>query len=124
MVRGLRTFKELQESGEGIASNILANRLRRLQAANIIGATVDQSDRRRISYRLTEKGIALAPVLLELLIWGGRHEKTAAPCGLIVQMEKNRKEVLAEVHRRWREGDTSPFLPDFVGEGATGPRGN
>ncbi|PYX17343.1 MAG: transcriptional regulator, partial [Acidobacteria bacterium] len=38
MVRGFRTFKEFQESGEGVATNILADRLQRLETAGIITA--------------------------------------------------------------------------------------
>src|SRR5205807_3166979 len=57
MVRGLRTFKEFQESGEGIATNILANRLHKLEAAKIITAEEEKTDGRRVNYRLTEKGI-------------------------------------------------------------------
>jgi len=113
MVRGFRTFKQFQESGEGIATNILADRLRKLEAAGIITAEVKATDRRSLSYRLTEKGIALAPVLLELLIWGARHEETAAPCALIAHMEKNRGEILAEVRRRWRERNPTPLIPRF-----------
>src|SRR5438445_6998523 len=82
MVRGLRTFREFQESGEGIATNILADRLQKLQAAGIITAEEEKTDGRRVNYRLTEKGIDLAPVLLELLIWAARHEETGAPCAL------------------------------------------
>jgi DNA-binding HxlR family transcriptional regulator len=118
MVRGLRSFKEFQESGEHIASNILADRLRKLEGAGIISAEEQARDRRRISYRLTEKGIDLAPVLLELLIWGAEHEDTAAPCALIARMEKSREQVLREVRRRWRERDPVPFLPPFVASGA------
>jgi len=113
MVRGLRTFKQFQESGEGIATNILADRLRRLEAAGIISAEVDETDRRSVSYRLTARGIDLAPVLLELLIWGAHHEETGAPCGLIAEMVKNREEVLAEVRRRWRQRDPTPLIPRF-----------
>jgi DNA-binding HxlR family transcriptional regulator len=109
MIRGFRTFKEFEGSGEGIATNILANRLRRLQAAGIVMAEAEEADGRRVNYRLTEKGIDLAPVLLELLIWGARHEKTEAPCALIAEMERNRGNVLAEVRRRWRERDPSPL---------------
>jgi DNA-binding HxlR family transcriptional regulator len=116
MVRGYRTFKEFLQSGEGIATNILSDRLRRLEAARIITAEVEAGDRRRVSYRLTEKGIDLAPVLLELLIWGARHEDTGAPCAEIDQMAKNRAAVLAEVRRRWLERDPEPFLPKFGGE--------
>jgi DNA-binding HxlR family transcriptional regulator len=109
MVRGFRTFKQFQQSGEGIATNILADRLRKLESGGIIESEPDEEDRRRVSYRLTEKGINLAPVLLELLIWGARHENTGAPCGLIEAMVNNREQILAEVRRRWQERDPNPL---------------
>lgn len=111
MVRGLRTFREFQQSGEGIATNILAERLQRLEAAGIITAEAEPADRRKVNYRLTEKGIDLVPVLLELLIWGARHEETGLPSALIAKMASRREEVLAEVRRRWRERDHTPLLP-------------
>ena len=113
MVRGLRTFQDFLRSGEGIATNILADRLKKLEASGIITAEVEKTDRRQLNYRLTEKGIDLAPVLLELLIWGARHEETVAPCAVIDRMAGEREHVLAEVRRRWRERDQSPFLPAF-----------
>lgn len=114
MVRGYRTFKEFQGAGEGIATNILSDRLRKLQAAEIITAGVEKTDGRKVNYQLTEKGIDLAPVLLELLIWSARHEETGAPCAVIDQMEKNRQQVLAETRRRWQEKDPTPILPKFA----------
>lgn len=114
MVRGCQTFKEFLGSGEGIATNVLASRLKRLEASGIITADAGEDDRRRVHYRLTEKGIDLAPALLELLIWGARHEETGAPCAVITEMERNRKEVLAETRRRWQNRDTTPILPRFV----------
>ena len=118
MVRAYRTFKEFQESGEGIATNILADRLRRLEAAGIVTARHEDTDARKVIYRLTDKGIDLAPVLLELLIWGAKHEDTGAPCAVIERMANNREEVLAEVRRRWRERDPQPFLPKFGEHGS------
>jgi len=115
MVRGFRSFKELEKSGEGISTNVLADRLQKLEARGIITSEVEETDGRRVNYQLTEKGIDLAPVLLELLIWGARHEATAASCAIIAKLEKNRREVLAEVRRRWRERDPTPFLPKFGG---------
>lgn len=109
MIRGFRTFKEFQESGEGIATNILADRLKKLEATGIITAEVDEADRRRVSYRLTDRGIDLAPVLLELLLWGARHNETAAPCALIEGMVKHRDLILAEVRRRWKDRDPTPL---------------
>ncbi len=113
MVRGYRTFKEFQQSGEGIATNILADRLQKLEAAKIITAEAVETDGRSIHYRLTEKGIDLAPVLLELLLWGAQHEETGAPCAVMAEMAKNREAVLAETRRRWQERDPTPLLPPF-----------
>jgi DNA-binding HxlR family transcriptional regulator len=116
MVRGLRTFKEFQESGEGISSNILTDRLRRLEEVGIVETETVEGDARRVHYRLTERGIDLAPVLLELLVWGASHEGSSAPPALVEQMKSNREAFLAEVRRRWRERDHTPLIPRFRSE--------
>ena len=115
MVRGYRTFKQFQNSGEGIATNVLADRLRRLEGAGIVTAEAEETDLRRVNYRLTRKGIDLAPVMLELLIWGGRHQDTGAPCAFLTHLENNREAVLAETRRRWNERDPTPLIPRFDG---------
>lgn len=109
MIRGYRTFKEFEESGEGIATNILTDRLRKLKSTGIITTQVDEIDGRKVNYRLTQKGIDLAPVLLELLIWGARHEKTEASCAVIENMASSRDSLLREVQRRWNENDPTPL---------------
>lgn len=114
MVRGYRTFSEFQHSGEGIATNILSDRLRKLEEAGILNTEPSEEDGRSGHYRLTRKGIALAPVLLELLIWSARHEKTAAPCSFIDLMDRSRESVLAEVYRRWEQRDPTPLIPPFT----------
>jgi DNA-binding HxlR family transcriptional regulator len=111
MVRGFGAFKDFQESGEGIATNILADRLQKLEVDGIITAEREESDRRKVNYRLTEAGIDLAPVLLEMLVWGARHRNTAFPSGLIAQLEQNREHFLEEVRRRWQQRDSTPLFP-------------
>ena len=125
MVRGYHTFREFLNSGEGIATNILANRLQKLEAGGILYREADKDDGRSTHYRLTEKGIALAPLLLELLIWGANHEKTDAPCAVIESMEKNRVAVIAETVRRWQDRDPNPILPPFTkpNQESKSPRG-
>jgi DNA-binding HxlR family transcriptional regulator len=113
MVRGFRTFKEFRDSGEGIATNVLSDRLKRLAAAGVVTAETSESDGRRVHYRLTEKGIDLAPVVLELLLWAARHEKTAAPNGFVESVKTRREAFLAEVRRRWAERADTPLLPKF-----------
>jgi DNA-binding HxlR family transcriptional regulator len=113
MVRGYKTFKEFQNSGEDIATNILSDRLAALESDGILTRTPDPADGRKLIYRLTEKGIALAPVVLDLLIWGARHNHSGAPIPVIDHMAANREDVLQEVHRRWQDHDPEPFLPPF-----------
>jgi DNA-binding HxlR family transcriptional regulator len=100
MLRGFRTYKEFLGSGEGIATNILAERLRRLEAHGIIRSEEEPSDGRKSIYLLTEKGIDLAPVLTEMVLWAAAHEHTGnAP--LVRLMRKDREQFLADVRKRW-----------------------
>lgn len=66
---GLVHFEQFQ-STLGIARNILSNRLTRLVENGIMARNADLSDRRKVAYRLTEKGLALLPVLIALRQWG------------------------------------------------------
>ena len=100
MLRGFRTFKEFLESHEHIATNILADRLRKLEAHGIISAERDPSDGRRLSYLLTAKGIDLAPVLTEMVLWAGRHEETDNQA-LVQRMQKDKRQFLGEIRQRW-----------------------
>jgi len=101
MVRGSRTFKEFLASYEKIATNVLADRLNRLSGYGIIAAYPDPSDGRKRIYLLTEKGIDLAPVLTEMVLWAAAHEETGNQA-LVQQMRKDKPQFLAEVRKRWK----------------------
>src|ERR1700680_1402940 len=90
MLRGFRTYKEFLESFEGIATNILADRLRKLVAHGIITTERDRSDGRKLIYLLTAKGIDLAPVLTEMVLWAAGHEDTGNQA-LVRKIQKNKK---------------------------------
>jgi hypothetical protein len=62
------------------------------------------ADGRRFLYRLSAKGIDLAPMLVELVIWSARHEQTDAPPAVVRSMRNDRAAFLAEVRQRWRAG--------------------
>ncbi|MBZ5701236.1 MAG: helix-turn-helix transcriptional regulator [Acidobacteriia bacterium] len=100
MLLGFRTYKEFLHSYEGIATNILADRLRKLEAHGIIATKRDPADGRKLIYSLTPKGIDLAPVLTEMVLWAAAHEDTGNPA-LVRQMKKNKERFLAAVRRRW-----------------------
>src|SRR6478672_5169548 len=107
MFKNLRSFKEFAAAGEGIATNILADRLDRLEAAGVIERREDTKDRRRAIYRLTAKGQDLAPVLIEIVIWAARHENTAAPPAVVRAMERDRKRFIAALRKEWRSADSA-----------------
>jgi DNA-binding HxlR family transcriptional regulator len=69
-----RHFRELQAtSDEGIASNILADRLKRLVEAGLLTKAEDPTHKQKAIYSLTEKAIQLVPLLAEMGAWGRRH---------------------------------------------------
>jgi DNA-binding HxlR family transcriptional regulator len=103
MFKDRQTYNEFLDGGEGIASNILADRLRKLEAAGIVAKQGDTSDARRFVYRLSAKGIELAPVLVELVIWSARHEQTDAPAAVVRAMRTDRDAFIAGVRERWRD---------------------
>ena len=100
MLRGARTYKTFLECYEGIATNILADRLRKLVAYGIITTEPDPSDGRKVIYLLTQKGIDLAPALTEMVLWAAAHEETGNQ-PLVRQMKSDKAKFIAEVRQRW-----------------------
>lgn len=73
MFGNFRSYGELHgNSLEGIATNILADRLKRLADAGLVTAAADPGHKQRTIYSLTEKAIALVPVMVQLGAWGSR----------------------------------------------------
>jgi DNA-binding HxlR family transcriptional regulator len=102
MLLGVRSYTDFMNCYEGIASNILADRLRRLIACGIITTRPDASDKRKLIYSLTQKGIDLAPVLTEMVLWAAAHEDTDNQA-LVRQMRADKKRFIAAVRERWAE---------------------
>jgi len=100
MLRGSRTYKDFLDCYEGIATNILADRLRKLVANGIVATAPDPADGRKQTYLLTPKGIDLAPVLTEMVLWAAAHEDTGNQA-LIRQMRRDKGRFLDAVRQRW-----------------------
>jgi len=77
MLRGFRSFKEFLTSYEGIATNILSDRLKKTVAHGINRHARRSSDGRKLIYVLTPKGLDLAPVLTEMVLWAASTKKPA-----------------------------------------------
>jgi DNA-binding HxlR family transcriptional regulator len=69
------TYGEFLESDEKISTNILADRLSRLEQVGILRKIPDKNDRRKDRYKLTQKGIDLYPIILEMILWSAKYGK-------------------------------------------------
>jgi DNA-binding HxlR family transcriptional regulator len=110
MLRGFRTYKEFLDSYEGIATNILADRLRKLMAHGIITTQRNPSDGRKVIYSLTPKGIDLAPVLTEMVLWAAAHEDTGNQA-LVRQIQQDKEKFLNAAWQRWAEANRARRQP-------------
>jgi DNA-binding HxlR family transcriptional regulator len=99
-----RHFRELlTKSMEGIASNILADRLQRLVKQGIIVRSGDASHKQKAIYSLTEKGIALLPLLMEMVAWGHKYLPASTLWGLARALEEGGPALRAEFMAELRE---------------------
>ena len=91
LLDGPRRFGELQEAVEGIASNVLSDRLRRLERERLVIAQPYSERPPRFVYELSEAGRGLADVLRLLAVWGARHSGAEPPrhaaCGTPLRAE-------------------------------------
>lgn len=103
IIKGKRFFRELLDAEEGIASNILTERLRRLESAGIITRRDDPENARQVIYEPTAKGLDLIPLLLELARWGATYDpQTAAPPGFVRRVKLGRDAIIAEIRSQHR----------------------
>lgn len=105
LLNGKRHYGELLESPERIASNILADRLKRLEEGGVITKAADPKNQRKYVYALTQKGIDLLPLVLESVVWGSKHvPENSTPKEFLRRLKKDRgavaKEVLAALRRK------------------------
>lgn len=95
---GKRTFSDFLRSGEGIATNVLAARLRALEEAGLIRA---EGEGRNVRYGPTAKGLDLLPILLEMIAWSARHDpRSAAPPAFVTRIRKDRAELMTELREQ------------------------
>jgi DNA-binding HxlR family transcriptional regulator len=91
---GKKSYGEFLQSDEGIATNILASRLEQLEEKGILVKKPHAGDKRKECYELTEKGLDLIPILLEMAKWGATHDPhSTAPLEWIALVEKRKLEI-------------------------------
>lgn len=107
-----RYFREFLASPEQIASNILADRLRLLEAGGLVTRRHDPEHGRQVIYEPTRKALDLLPALLELMRWGLAHAPdSAAPAPLQRALAKDRDALLEHMQQALQRGEAPFALP-------------
>ena len=89
LLRGKTTYGDFLHMEEGIATNVLADRLKHLEIEGIVSKSRDPENRRSFIYTLTQKGRDLTPIILAMIVWSGKHD----------QRPFARREVLEKIKR-------------------------
>ena len=102
---GKKTYGEFLESEEHIATNILAARLNELEQKGILTKHAHPTDKRKEMYELTEKGLDLIPIVLEMSGWATRYDPaTTAPRQFVDYVYANREKMFKLVRDTVTQG--------------------
>ncbi len=102
---GKKTYGEFLDSDEKIATNILADRLANMEEKGILVKKPHPKDKRKEIYELTEKGLDLIPILLEMATWGATHDpQTGAPAEWIAMVKADRDNIIKLIRETVRNG--------------------
>jgi len=100
MFKGKQHYVEFLQSEEKIATNILADRLLKLEQNGLISKASDPADARKFIYALTEKGADLAPLLVEMTLFANRHApRIDMPKEVVADMMRNKSAFTARLIR-------------------------
>jgi DNA-binding HxlR family transcriptional regulator len=104
-----RHFQELLAGNEGIASNILASRLKLLEAAGMVTRRADPAHARRVIYAPTDKALDLLPLMTELMRWSAKYDaKSAAPAHFVKRLAEDRDGFIADLRAAHARAGATP----------------
>lgn len=107
ILHGKRRYSDFLDAEEKIATNILADRLKTLEVEGVVDRAQDPENRRSYIYTLTQKGLALTPIIFEIIRWSGSHLKmNKSRRELLKRIDTDRSNFIAEIYAR--EKQSSP----------------
>ncbi|MCX2681317.1 helix-turn-helix domain-containing protein [Galbibacter sp. EGI 63066] len=111
--KGYHFYNEFLESGEGIATNVLSDRLKKLELNEFLISEKYQHRKTKKVYQLTEKGIGLIPILLEMIAWGFRNDDTLLipddRTSIVDRIWNDKEALLEEITASVRSFDSQNF---------------
>lgn len=103
MLRGKMSYSEFLQSEEKIATNILVNRLNVLEAEDILSKHVSGTNRSKFIYGLTQKGIDLLPIIIEIMDWGAKYNANCPRKELGKKIKKDKAGVIKEYFEKLKK---------------------
>ena len=102
-----QTFKDFTVSDEAIASNILTSKLTQLLDFDIVTKSKRRGNKKSVYYHLTEKGLALAPLIVELALWSDANLRTVNP-GMantkdLADMKSNKEQFISDLRSNYQK---------------------
>jgi len=98
-----RHYNNFLDSEEGISTNILADRLKKLEREDIISKKIDSANKKQFIYSPTKKCLDLLPIILEIAVSGAKYDPdTKAPPKEIAKIRKNRKEYIQNIRAKFK----------------------
>ncbi len=111
--KGFRFYNEFLDSGEGIATNMLSDRLKKLELNGFIISKKYKELKTKKVYQLTEEGIGLIPILVEMMAWGFKNDDTLLipddEVGIVDRIWNDREAFLEEVITSLRNFDSKNY---------------
>ena len=97
MLRNKVSYSEFLSSEEKIASNILVNRLGVLEAEKIVVKEVSPTNKSKFLYSITQKGLDLLPIVIEIMDWGAKYNSNCPRKELGKKIKKDKASVISEL---------------------------
>jgi len=96
-----RRYGQFADSEEKISTNILADRLVKLEAEGLVTRQADPENGRQVVYALTSKALDLAPMLIEMILWSAKYDPhSAADRAFIRKAKSDREKLIKDVKSR------------------------
>lgn len=108
MLEGRCRYKDLLTANPGLATNVLADRLKRLERRGLLSRQRDPSDARQYLYTPTELAVSVVPILVEMIAWGARHGNGAVSPSFLQRFDTDRDGLVADLQQQIRARAVPP----------------
>ncbi len=107
LIEGMQTFKEFTESDEAVSTSILTLKLKCLESYGLVERKNHPSNKKTKLYHLTDKGLSLAPLVVDLAIWSDQNLREYNPImrqsDQLEFMKSNREDAIAALKKKYKE---------------------